>query len=257
MYPILFQKWGITIYTYGVCMAVAFLCGILISIRLARFLKIKSADVMDLSIVIVVSSLIGARILYIIVNLEYFKKYPLETIMLHHGGLVYYGGLIGAIIGSGIFVYVKKLNFFDLADIMGVAVPLGQGFGRIGCFFNGCCYGKLISPDYSGSWLLNLFQKWGCARIPTQLLSSLFAFLTFVVLYFLFKRRRYPGEIFSLYIIIYSVNRFLIEFLRGDDRGAYIMGFSVSQIISIALFITGSIMLLRLKKRNETYSRRK
>ena len=218
MYPVLFKIGPIQVYSYGVMLALAFLVVAFLARRRAFSLGMNGDDILDLCIWLIVSGVIGGRILFILLNLDYYRDNPIETVMLWRGGLVWYGGLIAAIIAAIIFLTAKKMPVLKTGDLMMPYVALGQSIGRIGCFLNGCCYGK--------------------AGHPTQLYESAAMFVVFLIL-----RRRVPGNgrTFFLYLIMYSAFRFFIEFLRGDNP-AVLMNLTVFQIMSIIILAISVIL---------------
>lgn len=183
----------------------------------------------NLCLLCLVSGVIGARIFFIILNFDFFKQDPYEIIKLWHGGLVWYGGLISGVAAGLIYVRIKKQAVLPVLDLMAPYLALGQAIGRIGCFLNGCCYGK-IWPG------VNIFY-------PTQVFSSLIMLFVFLVLRILQKRNLKTGNIFFLYLIFYSGKRFFIEFLRGDSPSIF-LGFTIFQLISAGIFMIALIFLL-------------
>lgn len=218
MYPVLFKIGPVQVYSYGVMLALAFLVVAFLARRRALSLGMNGDDILDLCIWLIVSGLIGGRILFILLNLDYYRDNPIETVMLWRGGLVWYGGLIAAVAVAIIFLSAKKMPVLKTGDLMMPYVALGQSIGRIGCFLNGCCYGK--------------------AGHPTQLYESAAMFVVFLIL-----RRRVPGNgrTFFLYLIMYSAFRFFIEFLRGDNP-AVLMNLTVFQIMSIIILAISVIL---------------
>jgi phosphatidylglycerol:prolipoprotein diacylglycerol transferase len=223
MHPVLFKIGAIQVYSYGVMLALAFLAAAFLARRRASSLGMNGDDILDLCVWLIVSGLIGGRLLFVLLNLGYYRENPLDALKLWQGGLVWYGGLIAAIAAALIFLSVKKIPVLKTGDLMAPYVALGQSIGRIGCFLNGCCYGREISPGVTH---------------PTQLYESAAMFAVFLIL-----RRRTPanGRTLFLYLILYSCIRFLIEFLRGDNP-AVLMGLTISQVISVIVLVTAGIL---------------
>ncbi|OQX81244.1 MAG: prolipoprotein diacylglyceryl transferase [Candidatus Omnitrophica bacterium 4484_70.1] len=235
MHPVLFRVGSFTIYTYGVFVFLAISVGYFFLLSQARKERVDEKILSEIVFWSIVFGFAGARLVYILVEFRSFLRHPFELIF-SRGGFVFYGGLIFGILTFLFLVKKYNQNFFKLADIVSLAIPLTHSIGRIGCFFNGCCYGKPTKtflgvkfPPYT------LAGASGEKIIPTQLISSFFLLLLFFYLLRFKERKRYEGEVFFLYLIIYSVFRFFIEFLRGDERG-YIGIFSVSQFISLVIF---------------------
>ncbi len=221
----------------------AFVCVFLLS-REAKAKGLSQDFVIDLIFWILVNGIIGARFFYIILNLEFFKKNPVEIFKLWHGGLVWFGGLFGAIIFTSSYLKIKKIPVIKTLDWLMPYVALGQAIGRIGCFLNGCCFGK---PSSFGLYFPALQMK----LFPVQLLSALNLFLIFLCLKFREKKSYKQGEILLLYLILASLERFIVEFLRGDSP-VFFWNLTVFQIISLIIFIVssyGEILLQNRRKR--------
>lgn len=251
MYPVLFKIGPITIYSYGLMVTLGFLAGIYLAKQEAVRVGIAKEAVLGLGLYVLVSSIIGARILYVLLNLEYFLSFPYKIIFIHEGGLVFYGGLILAGITGFLYVRRKRLSFFKMADIIAPSIAIGEAIGRIGCLLYGCCYGKPTtlpwgmsfdpgSPAYSHYGSLSLH--------PTQIYSSLANLFIFIILVLRRKKVKFEGEIFFLYLILYSLSRFMIENLRGDNPGLF-FELTISQCLSLIMgLIAATIYLLKKKK---------
>jgi phosphatidylglycerol:prolipoprotein diacylglycerol transferase len=248
MHPILIHFHGVTLYTYGMFLALGFLAAIWFTNRNARFHGIKAEDISDLFFVILVSGIIGGRLLYVIINFEAFRASPLDIFKLWNGGLVFFGGFISAVVASIITLKIKKMPFLKTADIIAPGAALGHGIGRLGCFFAGCCYGRQcdlpIAVQFSHPESLAPLHV---PLHPTQLYMALANLALFFVLVFFQRRKRFHGMIFLSYIILYSVFRFIIEFFRGDFRGDFFFDFlSVSQGIGILAVLIAAIVMVKL-----------
>ncbi|MFA7677855.1 MAG: prolipoprotein diacylglyceryl transferase [Candidatus Omnitrophota bacterium] len=230
MHPVLFNLGFLTIYTYGFFVLLGVVFGYLVSLRLAKSEGMDQEKISNIFFWIVVAGFLGAKILYIIVEWKYFLEAPLSLI---RSGFVFYGGLISGFLTLVLLARKHNLKLFKLLDVFSVGVVLGHAFGRVGCFFYGCCYGKptatflgLLFPASSPAGTL------GVKVIPTQLISAGFLFLLFFILLRFYRKKSYDGQIFIRYVFIYSVFRFFIEFFRGDPRGGLGL-FSTSQLISL------------------------
>lgn len=219
MHPVLFKIGPFPVYSYGAMLALAFLICSFLAKRRAASIGMDGGKILDLTVVLIISGVIGGRLMFVLLDLEYFKTRPLDIFKLWEGGLVWYGGFILAVISGAAFLRINKMPMLKTADLMMPYVALGQAIGRIGCFLNGCCYGKSIT-------------------LPTQLFESAAMFIVYLIL-----RRRVPsnGRTFFLYLILYSVFRFFIEFLRGDNM-LVIMGLTFSQFISIIVLTAAAIL---------------
>ncbi|MBP7088024.1 MAG: prolipoprotein diacylglyceryl transferase [Candidatus Omnitrophica bacterium] len=247
MHPVLFQLGPITIYTYGFFVFLGVLSAYLVCRKQAKNNAIDLNIFSDIFFWTLIFAFIGARILYLFVEWEIFLENPLGAIF-SRSGFVFYGGIIGGVASAIIIARRKKIDFFKLADIFAVGIPLGHSLGRLGCFFYGCCYGKPSEAFYAllfpaGSPAGGL----GVKVIPTQLISAFALFLIFFLLLVISKHKKFNGQILVSYLFIYGIFRFLIEFLRGDPRGEVFM-FSTSQIVSIITVIVSIILFFRFKR---------
>lgn len=222
MYPILFELGPVKIYTYGLLVASAFLVSTYLVKREARREGISQDIILNLCLGLVIFGILGARLLYILQNLKFYLAYPGQILMLHKGGLSFFGGLILAIIFAVIFLKRARLSVLHTFDLVSPYLALAQAIGRIGCFFNGCCYGRLGHP--------------------VQLYAAFNLLLIFIILrVFQAKQRAFAGKIFLLYCLLYSISRFFMEFLRGDNLPV-MAGLTIHQLISIGIIlISGAI----------------
>ncbi|MBZ4664415.1 MAG: prolipoprotein diacylglyceryl transferase [Caloramator sp.] len=238
MHPILFRIGNITIYSYGFMIAVGILSAVIISMYRARRVGISDDVVLDIAIFGVLGGVIGAKLLFIIAEAPYVIKNPVVLKDMIKGGFVVYGGLIGGVLVAYIYCRKKKVDFLKMFDVAAPAIAVAQGFGRIGCFSAGCCYGKETTSPLGVVFKNSPFAPNGVRLIPTQLISSLGNFLIAAVLFYFSKKAKHNGQVAGLYMILYSVGRFMVEFLRDDPRGN-VLFFSTSQFICIFVFIVG------------------
>jgi len=225
MHPILLKLGSFTVYSYGVMVAVGFcLAAFLACARASKFGMSRDAA-LDVLIFALASGIAGARILYILLNLGYYRANPAEILNLSKGGLVWYGGFAAALLASIWFIRRKGLDFWSVSDLLAPYIALAQAFGRIGCYLNGCCYGVAASHG---------FPFYG--RHPAQIYSAILLLIIFAVLFRWQGARRFSGEIFLGYCALYSCKRFFIEFLRGDNS-RIILGLTMSQLISAAVLL--------------------
>lgn len=195
---------------------------------------------------------IGGSLLYGITNISYwhllfeaesFGEF-IRTAAGIFGGMVYYGGLIGGIIAGMIVIKAKNYPVGDITDCAAPGVALFHAFGRTGCFLSGCCYG--IESDFGFIYHNALIESAnGVRRFPVQLFEAGFELLLFLVLWRLLESGKQKGRLFLLYLMIYPVGRFFLEFYRGDEYRGYIFGLSTSQVISVLLFVTAVAGLVR------------
>jgi len=240
MYPVICKIGPFTIFSYGLMLAVAFLIGSALAISQAKKQGIDPEIISNLCFAVFVSGIIGSRILYVTENIAYYFKNPFEIIMLQRGGLSWFGGLLLGFLSGIIYLKKKNLSVYKAFDLMIPFVALGQAIGRIGCLLNGCCFGKISKFGL-------YFPAQELTLIPTQLYSSLALVFIFMILRFLQNRPHKTGEIFFVYLLLYSSKRFFIEFWRADNEIIF-LGLTLFQFISIAVFFLSVWKLLLIKK---------
>ncbi|MDR3113058.1 MAG: prolipoprotein diacylglyceryl transferase [Endomicrobium sp.] len=248
MHPILFQFFSIKLYSYGLFAAFAFLAAFFyISSRAAKTKPIlmEQNALQNLFLYCAAIAIFGARLMYVLMNLQTFSQAPLDIFKIWEGGLVYYGGFVCAVLFVILYLKKHKIAVLKFSDIIAPALALGHALGRIGCFFAGCCYGKPC--DLPWSVVFSNADSLALKNVhihPTQLYEFLFNFLIFLILHLYNKKAHKDGKAAAFYLIMYSLMRFIIEFFRGDERGEFFLGLSPAQNISIVLFIFGILLLL-------------
>ena len=250
MYPTLFHIGNFTVHTYGFFVAIGFLLAISLAIREAKRIGEDVEKIIDLSMYIIIAAIIGSRLFYVVINWGEFKDQPLEIIRIWNGGLVFYGGLIGASTVTMWYLRKHKLHVWKTADIFAPSIALGQAIGRIGCFFAGCCYGKICHHWWCLTFTHpeSLAPK-GVPLHPVQLYSSANALLIYFVLLRLRGSKKFEGELFWGYVLLYAITRSFIEFFRGDYRGALLGGLlSTAQTIGIVTAMVAIFMLVYLRR---------
>ncbi len=230
----------LTIYSYGVMLALSVVvCASLLSRDMAQAGFNKDLAY-DLIFTCVLWGILGARIFYIFLNLPYFMSEPMEIPMLQKGGLAWQGGFLGGTVAGILFVRRKKLPLRQMLDITAPYIALGQAIGRIGCFFNGCCYGKPVA------W--GIYFPVHQARLhPTQLYETAGLFIIFVLLKFATPKEHRPGQIFVCYLWLAAIERFTVEFYRADHEMLY-AGLSLFQWVAVGIFSIGSIYFIRVRR---------
>jgi len=262
MHPILFQFpasipliGGLSLYTYGVLVATAFLLGMLWTLREARLAGVDRNQVSDLTFYVILAAIIGSRLFYVIVEHERFVREPLAVFRIWEGGLVFYGGLLGCIAVSWWYTHRHGWSLARTADLFMPGVALGHAMGRLGCLMAGCCYGRPVSGD---PWWALTFpaNEHGLAPVgiplyPTQLLESLAELFIFGLLIWRRRHQRFAGQVFLLYLISYAILRSLLEILRGDQvRGFVVPGIlSVAQMMSLVVILACLVAYHRLRNR--------
>ncbi|GAB6062978.1 prolipoprotein diacylglyceryl transferase [Deferrisoma palaeochoriense] len=244
MHPILFQFGKLTVYTYGLFVALGFFAALWVAGREAERLGLEPRKVQDLGLVVLIAALVGARLFYVLVEWEYFVEHPWQVFEIWKGGLVFYGGFVVAALASLAYVRHAGLPVWPTGDAVAPGLALGQALGRIGCFFAGCCYGA----ECDLPWAVTFTDPRGLAPLnlplhPTQLYSALGNLAIFLVLYLGFRKRwGGTGRVFGLYLVLYPAFRFVVEFFRNDPRGA-LGPLSTSQALGIPLFLFGLWLL--------------
>lgn len=239
----------LTLYGYGFMIAIGVLAAWLVVEQRARKLHLACEHILYLVLWCVLGGFASAKILFWITEWKEMIRNPLE--MLSSDGFVVYGGIIGGILAGWIYCKVKKLNFLTYFDLMMPSIALAQGFGRIGCFLAGCCYGKETYGRLSVIFTNSDYAPNNIPLIPTQIYSSILDFLHFFLLLYIARHKKAEGEVAACYLIFYSVGRFVLEFFRGDLERGSIGVLSTSQFISIFTGIVGMVMLGVIKKRTK------
>ncbi len=250
--------------------ALAFLAGLWTASRRAPHDGIASEKVLDLGPWLIVGAIIGARALYAATYWDALMEKPLfpqapwtEIFMVQRGGLVYYGGLIGAALACLIYASVRTLPLWKLADVLTPSVALGCVFGRIGCLLNGCCFGRVCSmpwairfPNQSFAWQqqfdLGLVGKSDPSLPvhPTQIYDALLDLGLYLGLALLLRRKRFDGQVFATYLIGYAITRSFMEMFRGDYTSEHLhWGMTPAQLVGIGILVTGVILFRLLQRR--------
>ena len=259
---LMLTKKSFPLRTYGLMTAAGFFAAIWFVAHQGKKIGIPVDVTLNVGVISLICGILGARIFYIIFfNWHYYMQNPGEMIAIWHGGQVLYGGIIFAGIADYIYLKKKKINLIQFFDLAGIAILIGIGFGRWGCFGYGCCYGKpghilgVEFPKGSPAYLDHLehhlitpLSAHSLPVIPTQILSSLNAFFLAFILFLIYKKhKKFDGEIIALSLILYAVTRFLIEYLRVNP---VIVFFTAAQWTAIAMVILGIYLWYYFKKRN-------
>lgn len=230
MYPEICKIGPLVVYSYGLMLVVAFFAAVTLASEEAKRQKINPDLIFNLLFVSFIFGIIGARVFYVVENLRDYLKEPLEIIMLSHGGMSWFGGLFLGVFSGIIYLKRKKMGVYKTLDLIIPFLALGQSIGRIGCFLNGCCFGKEF------------------VLIPVQIISSFLLLLIFIILRFLQSRPYKAGEIFYSYLFLYSIKRFFIEFWRADNKIIF-FDLTLFQLISILIFIFSAVKLAIILKK--------
>jgi len=245
MHPILFQYGPITIRWYGFFAAVGFLFAYLIFRKRGQKIGLNDKDISNVMFLLFLTGILGARLYYVIWNWKKeFAANPMEAIFINHGGLVFFGGFIAAFLSLYFWARWKKIPLAPLADALAIPLAVGHAFGRLGCFMNGCCYGKLCDA----SWAIRPSTPMEVAGLPlhpTQLYEFFGILFIVVALLGVEKIPRYAGQVAGTYCLLYSVLRFIVEFYRGDVPHHFWGGLTLAQIACIGIFITAWLLSAR------------
>ncbi len=259
MRPWLFHIGDIGVPAYWAMTLTGFIAAVYLSFRLARRAGIDPRLILDLDLILLVVGVFGARLMHVLVEddplnrgrriLFHYLDHPADIFKLSNG-LVFYGGLIACIPVAIWYLRRKKISLPVAADIYSVCIPLGLFFGRLGCFLAGCCHGTPTDLPWGVTFSdpQSLARPLGVPLHPTQLISASYALTLFVILWLLNRRPRH-GQVFLSFVVLYGSGRFLIEFLRGDNRGMYFGWLSSSQVVSLFLIAAGGVFLVIAKRR--------
>jgi phosphatidylglycerol:prolipoprotein diacylglycerol transferase len=248
MYPTILELGSLAIRSYGVALAAAVLLTVWLVERDARKRGVKSHAIFDLAVTILLASIVGARVMYVLQHWGEYQHDPLRSLMVWEGGLIFLGGLVPGVLAGLLYLRRKKLWF--LRDTIALYLPIGVGITRIGCFLNGCCFGKptdfplgivFPSPCLAGAHPVH----------PTQLYSAVAAFSIFAILKTLRKRSPAEGSIFWAFFALYALFRLGVDVLRYYEPPAYLGWLTVNQWVSVVLLIVSLTALLRLRFLNE------
>jgi len=259
---------GIPVFGYGLMMFIGIVSATVFAIHNARKLGVEKDTILDMLMWLVIPGIIGGRVFYIVQkHIEHgiLKGKSLPEVLfafvnLPDGGLVFYGAIMGGLLGFLMFCRRRNLNILKMGDIILPSVFVGLGFGRIGCFLFGCCFGgtsllpwAVQFPKNSvpylaqiGSGYINSDAATSLPLHPTQIYSSLTAFMIATVLMLYLRHRPYNGSVVAVGWVIYPIARFVIEILRNDELGQFGTGLTISQNISLVLFVTGLIFITLL-----------
>jgi phosphatidylglycerol---prolipoprotein diacylglyceryl transferase len=253
MHPRLFELGPITVYTYGVLLAAAYLLGLKLAMVRAKARNLDPNRVLDLGIYIIISALVGAKLLLLVIDREKFSLSASGIMDLVRSAGVFYGGLITAVAVALWYLWRHKMPMWTVTDVFAPGIALGHVIGRLGCLFAGCCFGRPANVPWAITFHndfahQNVGTPLGIPLHPTQLYE---AGAELLILGFLLALERkgpgYPGRTFWSYMLLYGISRFVIEMYRGDPRGM-VAGLSTSQFVSILLVPLAAFMLLWLSR---------
>ena len=264
MRPILFQLGQFPVRSYGLAMALAFIVGILVARRRARAAGLEPDVIIDFAFFVILASIAGARAVHVIVQWDYYRTDPLSIFRIWEGGLAQYGGIAAGVITGMIFFVRRHIDPWMGADVVAPSVALGVAIGRIGCFLNGCCYGKACSLPWAVTFPASSIagqHVHGVPLHPTQIYESLAALAIFFILIVVDRRKPFYGFTLWLLIILLAAYRFLIDPLRQYEATAMVLqgprfGFTANQAIGIVLIAVSIGFMAFLRKRGARPDRR-
>jgi len=266
--PLPFVDGYVPIFTYGFLLVVAFLAGIALARARAKKLGIDPEVITELGLRAMIAGVVGARLFYVAEHFDEYWPQLYRVFFIHRGGVVFYGGMLGALAVLAHYVIKHKLSAAVLFDVIAPSLAIGLMFGRLGCFMNGCCYGKVCDPDmpfavqfpktfhhgkvdgspaylqHRDDGLVTQADTQSAPVHPTQLYSSACALGLFAFLSWYFPRRKRPGDVTLLFCLIYPVYRSVIEVFRGDNP-PWADGLTTSQNVSVVVFVVALTLWIR------------
>ncbi len=258
MHPILLQIGSFSIHTYGVMLAVSFMLGIMIAEKRAMSMGIDPNVVSNVSIIILISAVVGSRGMYVVTHLDEFSSHWMDAIAFWKGlsGLTVLGGFVLAVVACIAYLVIKKISIWPLADVIIPIVAFGEFLTRIGCFFNGCCFGLpthsafgVIFPE--GSYPAQVYHQIISIH-PTQLYSSFYGLVIFIIMLIVERRKPFVGFNFFFFLFLYGLARLIVDFYRFYGKAQFFLGLTNNQWISILMMVAGVIgyffMMSRKKK---------
>lgn len=261
MFPDLIRIGDFTIHTYGVLVALGLLSGYLVALYFAKRENLNKTYVENLFIYTILGGIIGARIAYVIEHRDEFHSF-IDIIAVWNGGIDWFGAFIGGALVLIFLLRKYKLPILKVGDIAGVSIVLGHAFGRIGCTCAGCCYGRPVPENSPFRDIAITFPNHpdtiapsGIPLYPTQPAEAIGNFLIFIILFVLYRNKKFDGEILAGYLILYGLERFLLEFWRGVTPPLPIINLTWNQIVSILMMLTGVLIVfyqLKIKKLKES-----
>jgi len=267
MYRILFTIGSFPIYSYGVMLALAFITGILFAMKEAKRIGENPERILDISLYVILGAILGGRLGYVIFHLDYYLKSPITMLYFRQGGLSFLGGFVIAFFLCWLYVKRTKISFWKFADIASPSIAMGIGIARIGCFLNGCCFGR-VSENYGIKFpslhmppvylqqlkdgLIASGSSYTLPVIPTQIYSSLYGFLIFFIILWMKKYKKYDGFLFLSFLILYSISRFTIEFFRFYENNYKVFNLlTITQTILLGVVLVSLVFMNILKKRKK------
>ncbi|HTI98597.1 MAG TPA: prolipoprotein diacylglyceryl transferase [Dongiaceae bacterium] len=246
MHPIAFYIGSFAVHWYGIMTALGFLAGLWTASRRGMLAGFLPEKILDIGPWLILGTILGARTMYVTTywDEEFAGKPISEIFMVQHGGLVFYGGLIGAALACILYAWFKKMPLWKLADVLAPSIALGSAFGRVGCLLNGCCYGRACSLPWAITFPAdNPLNPPTTPVHPTEIYDSALNLILYLTLAWLFRRRKFDGQIFALFLMCYAITRSTVESFRGDYTVVhYHFGLTPAQVVGIGTFATGLVL---------------
>jgi phosphatidylglycerol:prolipoprotein diacylglycerol transferase len=218
LYPVLFRVFGIPIRSYGLMLILGFVVGSWIAGRRCARYGLNKDQTLDLALIVMLAGVVGARLLYVLLNWADYSASPVTVLYVWEGGLSYFGGLVAGFLGALLYVLKQNLRFWAVADLVAPSIAIGYAITRIGCFLNGCCYGRPTDLPWACK-----FHSTPVPVHPAQIYASLANLLIFAILIWWARRSRFDGQIFFGFLFLHGVYRFLNEFVRAGATASYIV----------------------------------
>lgn len=253
MLPVLLRIGSFSLPTYGFLVALGVFVGLVIASKSSERQGLNGDDAWNLGILAILSAILGAKILMVLLDWKFYAAHPSEMISLStfQAGGVFYGGLIAAVAISVWYIRRKKMPVLRTCDAFAPGIAIGHVFGRFGCFAAGCCFGKPTSLPWGVKFTNPLAEQisgtpLGLYIHPTELYEALAETINFIILFWLIKHKKFEGQVIGTYLFLYGVERFCLEFLRGDPGRGEVFGgvMSGTQLISIFMVLIGGLLWL-------------
>ena len=241
----LFSIGKFTVHSYGLLIAVGVVLAVILAMRRAEKKDLSGEVALNMGIIAVIFGFLGAKILFVLESFEAFLEDPLSV--LGSSGFVVYGGIIIGVVAIVLYCRIKRYSFFRYFDLLMPSVALGQAFGRLGCFCAGCCYGKETDLAWGVVFPEGSFAPAGVPLVPTQLISSAGDFAIMAILLVFSKKAKKVGDVGALYLLLYGIGRFSVEFLRQNEQGGF-GPFTTAQLISFVAVAASVILFIRNRK---------
>lgn len=246
----LFAIGPIVVYGYGLMIAIGILAAYFVGEYRAKRKGLDADHIFNFVIWCVIGGFLGSKLLYSLTNIKNIIANP-SLLLDFQNGWVVYGGIIGGIFSAIIYCRIKKLKFLPYFDLLIPSVALAQGFGRVGCLLAGCCYGHETNSPIGIVFHTSAYAPNNISLVPTQIISSGLNFLHFFVLIWFAKRKKADGQVGAVYLILYSIGRFILEYYRGDLIRGSVGALSTSQFISIFTVIAGVVLFIITGRRTQ------